>query len=263
MQDQNKEVVIFLVAGTFLFLVLGGIVVFVLMFYQQKRFRHSRQLLELQSSTQQELLKTQLETQEATYRQIGEEIHDNVGQLLSTAKILLSITERSLPEVPETLHTATDTIGKAIQDLRSLSRSLSSEWLQQFNIVENLKAEVNRLNTAGIVRTRIEIPTGSLPMTADSQIMLFRVVQEAIQNTLKHADATEVLVTVTLSEAAVEIVIRDNGRGFSPETLSSKGLGLKNMLNRTRLLGGTIDWTSANGNGVEVKIIVPIQPHTI
>jgi signal transduction histidine kinase len=263
MQDQYKEVAIFLIAGTSLFLVLGSIVVFALLFYQKRRFLHRQQLLELQNSTQQELLKTQLETQEVTYRQIGEEIHDNIGQLLSSAKILLSITERGMKEVPESLLTATETVGQAIQDLRSLSRSLSKEWLEQFNIVDNLQSEVNRLNSAGIIQMQMELPTGSLAMSAESQIMLFRVVQEAIQNSIKHANATAVLIIVSLPGENIQITIRDNGRGFPPETPSGKGLGLKNMRNRTRLLGGTVDWTSSPGNGVEVKITAPIKPQRL
>jgi signal transduction histidine kinase len=89
--------------------------------------------------------------------------------------------------------------------------------------------------------------------------MLFRVVQEAIQNTIKHADATEIFVIVSLSPDTIQIIIRDNGRGFSPETSSNKGLGLANMRNRTRLLGGTIEWAPGPTSGVEVKIIVPIK----
>ncbi len=155
MQDNYKEVVIVLVAGMIIFIILASIVVFILLFYQKKRFQHRQQLADMQNSVKQELLKTQLETQEETFLQIGNEIHDNVGQLLSSTKILIAITERSLPFVPDTLRTASETLAKAIQDLRSLSKTLNKEWLEKFNIIENLLLETERINASRTIRTTL------------------------------------------------------------------------------------------------------------
>ena len=99
--DKYNEVISVLITGTLLFVILTGIILFVFLFYQKKRFQHREQLAELQSTIQQELLKTQLETQENTFRQIGEELHDNVGQLLSSTRILLVIAQRSIAEPPD------------------------------------------------------------------------------------------------------------------------------------------------------------------
>lgn len=263
MQDKYEEVAIILIAGTFLFLVLAGIMIFILLFYQKKRFNHRQQLFELQSSIRQELLRTQLETQEDTYRQIGEEIHDNIGQLLSTVKILLGITERRLADPPDSLRTATETVGKAIQDLRSLSKSLSKEWLSQFNIIDNLRAEIDRINAAGTIQTQLQLSVNSLPMRPEAQIMLFRVIQEAMQNVLKHAYAEKIFVGVSSSEDKVMVTIRDDGKGFPPDAASGSGMGLHHMENRTKLLGGRISWTSQAGQGAEVVIIVPIKTELV
>ena len=110
MPDKYQEVLAVVIMGVVVFLVLTGIVVFTLLFYQKKRFQHRQQYLQLQNSFQQELLKAQLESQEAAFRHIGDEIHDNVGQLLSTTKNLLAFTERSLPEVPDALHTRSESV---------------------------------------------------------------------------------------------------------------------------------------------------------
>ena len=102
--------------------------IFILLFYQKKRFQHKQQVLEMQNQFQQQLLQSQLETQEYSFHQISQELHDNIGQLLSSTKLLLGITTMEMQTVPDTLKTAEQTVGKAIQDLRSLSKSLITSW---------------------------------------------------------------------------------------------------------------------------------------
>ena len=121
-----------------------------------------------------QLMKAQLETQEYAFTQLGQELHDNIGQLLSTTKMLLGITERNLSEVPDTLKTAEETLGKAIQDIRALSKSLNQEWLQQFNLLENLNNELERINTVGEVQTEMNTPLTELP--------LHRIAGDAVQD---------------------------------------------------------------------------------
>ena len=253
MQDTYSEVLTLLIAGSILFLVLAGIVVFILLFYQKKRFQHRHQLMQLQSSIQQELLKAQLESQENTFRQIAEEIHDNVGQLLSSTKILLAITERSLPEVPDTLRTASETLAKAIKDLRALSKSLNKEWLEKFNLIENLEMEAQRINVARTVRVDVHSALDTLPLKPESQVMLFRIIQEALQNAIKHAEASTIGVIIYLEGSNIRVVITDDGKGLP------RGLGLTSMENRTRLLGGSTRWESTPGHGTSVYILLPTQ----
>jgi len=259
MPDKYQEVLAVLIAGIVIFLVLTGIVVFILLFYQKKRFQHRQQYLELQSSIQQELLKTQLESQEATFRQIGEELHDNVGQLLSSTKILLAITERTLPEVPDTLRTASETLAKAIKDLRSLSKSLNREWLEKFNLIDNLRMEADRINTARMVHVQLDTTVDSLPLKPESQVMLFRIIQEAVQNAIKHAEAADVGITLEIKDKRIAVCIGDNGCGLSSTDTGTNGVGLINMEHRTRLLGGDIRWDSAAGQGTRVTISLPTQ----
>ena len=259
MQDTYKEVIIVLIVGSIVPLVLASIIVFIVLFYQKKRFRHQRQLIEMQSSIQQELLKTQLETQEATFRQISEELHDNVGQLLSSTKILLVITERSLAEVPQSLGTAITTLSTAIQDLRDLSKALNNEWLQRFNLVDNLMLEAERINVSRTVTVTVEASVKELPLKPEAQVMLFRVIQEALQNGIKHSEASCIGITLDREDPQILISIKDNGKGLVMETAEGNGVGLINMKNRTRLLSGTIDWQSPAGGGTNVLISIPTQ----
>ena len=248
MQDTYNEVLIVLIAGTIVFLVLTGIVVFVLLFYQKKRFTH-----------QQELLRTQTETQEETFRQISEELHDNVGQLLGSTKNLLWITERSLAEVPDALRTAIATLATAMQDLRSLSKALNKEWLERFNLVDNLRVESERINYAGNIVVTVDTTCKELPLRPEDQIVLFRIIQEALHNGIKHSEATHLGITLGWNGGRILIRVRDNGKGFDKDTTQSPGVGLINMKRRTGLLKGTIDWESTPTGGTTVMISIPSQ----
>jgi signal transduction histidine kinase len=259
MQDDYKEVLIVLIVGLTIFLILVGIVVFILLFYQKKRFQHRGQLAIMKNSIANELLKTQLETREETFLQIGNEIHDNVGQLLSSTKILLAITERSLKEVPDTLHTASETLTKAIQDLRSLSKTLNREWLGKFNIIENLAMEVERINTSGTITTSLFCSDNYLPLKPEAQVMLFRVVQEAMQNCLKHSDASVINIHLHLGPENIGVKIFDNGSGMPVFSEKPGGIGLLTMRHRARMLGGDVEWRNPDGLGTEVAITIPIQ----
>ena len=147
---------ILIVGGAAIFSVLVFFIITFFVLYQRRFYRYLREKQELQNSFQQEILKTQLETQEDTFYQVGEEIHDNIGQLLSSTKMLLGLTERSLPSIPDPLRTAQETLGKAISELRALSKSLNKEWLHQFNVIQNLETEIERINSSHVLKLELQ-----------------------------------------------------------------------------------------------------------
>ncbi len=185
MQKLSNDIVVILGASVFLLLITLFIVV-LLMAYKRRDYKHLKEKRLLEEDFNSQLLRSQIEVQEQTFSQIGKELHDNVGQLLSTSRMLIGLAERSLPKPPDTLLTANATLGKAINELRSLSKSLDKDWLSQFNLLENLKAEVIRVNTGSAISAHLHIHAEpALPST--KQIILFRIIQEAVQNALKHS----------------------------------------------------------------------------
>lgn len=252
------DISIIVLVGTILF---TSVVIFISIFivhYQRRQlyFKKEKELLQL--NFQKELLKTQLETQEDTFHLIGEELHDNIGQLLSSTRMLMGIAERSLPHVPDTLRTADQTLARAIQDMRMLSKSLNKEWLNQFNLLDNLNSEIHRLNMARTVNIELHTDLKKLPLEPGFQVMLFRILQEGVQNAIKHAHAGNIGIYIEIKDR-LEIRIKDDGTGFNRSAPSKEGVGLLNMQHRTTLLGGTIEWKSMNNNGTEVVIFIPIQ----
>ncbi len=250
--DLAQEIYIIVIASVFLLLVAVGIVSLLLV-YQKRQLRYQFEKQQLQNQYSEELLKTRIETQEHTLNTVSREIHDNIGQLLNSSKLLIGVAQRA-PQ-PDTLQTAADTLALAIQELRSLSKSLNNEWLEQFSFTENLEAEVKRINASNKIRMTVEqVP---LTMPKDRQLVLYRIVQEAFQNALKHGEPSHIHITLRNLNGHLHIEITDDGKGFDLQDPSRQGFGITNIKLRTALLGGTVQW-KAGHPGTVVLIQIPI-----
>src|SRR5687768_428272 len=164
--DIQPEILI--MGGAAMFSVLVFFIIMFIVLYQRRYYKFLREKQHLKSSFQSEILKAQLETQEATFYQIGEEIHDNIGQLLSSTKMLLGITEQSFPIVPDHFKTAQETLSKAIIELRALSKSLNKEWLHQFNLIQNLETEIDRINSGHAIQVKLDTSVRILPLIPEA-----------------------------------------------------------------------------------------------
>jgi signal transduction histidine kinase len=213
----------------------------------------------MQEEFEKQLMKVQIEVQEYTSAALSQELHDHIGQLLSSTKILINLSGRSMAEPPDTLKVAETTLAQAIQDLRALAKSLNNDWLSQFNLIENLETEKARINASRTIDLKLEHSGTRLAIQPDVQMMLFRVIQEAIQNCIKHAEANVIVVEIRSEETLLNVTVTDNGRGFRPDDRKPTGVGLMNMQHRTRLIGGRISWHSPPEGGTEVRICLPVQ----
>ena len=258
MQVSTINIVIIVVFITCIFFIAAASLLIYVRLYNERKRKHLEEKKMMSGEFEKQLMQSQLETREETFHQLGEELHDNIGQLLNSTKLLIGVAQRSIPDPPDTLITANETLAKAIQELRSLSKSLNKEWLEQFNFLENLQAEISRINSAKTIHLRLTSPD-SLPLQADQQIILFRIVQEVLQNAIKHADAQNIFINITKVFTALTITISDDGSGFN-ESGSANGVGLLNIRHRTNLLGGSVLWQSSKDKGTVVIIQLPVNP---
>jgi signal transduction histidine kinase len=250
----SQEITIILVGSSFFLLVAVGIIV-LLLIYQKRQLQFILEKQELSNQFQKELLTTRLEAQEETLNQLSREMHDNVGQLLSSAKLLIGVTRRALVVPMEELQLAEETVSKAITELRSMSKSLNKDWLEKFNFIENLTAEADRINATKEFEMTIHHPE-EVNLPSEHQLVLFRIVQEAFQNSLKHGKANQIKIAVVQNEGEVHVVIEDNGKGFNVADPSLLGVGMINIKNRAHMLGGSAQWQSS-GSGTSVMVQIP------
>ena len=249
----DHELIVAVITATILFFLFAAFTVSYLLLYRrrQKQYEAERQLT--QKEVERQILQSRVEVQEATFQHISQELHDNVAQLLGTTKMLIGVTGIKLEDPPPSLTTADTTLTKAIQELRHLSRSLNREWLERFDFSENLKDEVERINTAQILEATIAGNT-HLDMPAGEQLLLFRIVQEAIQNALRHAAPQRLAIAITAGEELQVQIINDG----KPLPSHFEGMGTNNMRHRARLFGGTVTWDSGQDETI-VTIRLPLN----
>lgn len=258
MQDKYGEILIVLIAVIFIFVIFTVVIVFVLMFYQKKKFQHKEELLALEVQYSEQLLQSKLEVQENTFSAISQELHDNIGQLLSSTQMMLSVALRNGTENSPIVSSAQESLGKAMQDLRSLSKSLDNEWLNSFNLVENLVNESERINSSRSLKVELNAQVQNVGLENSAQVMLYRVIQEGLQNSIRHSKADKISISVVQDEKHLEVLLMDDGIGL-PEEIKSSGLGLRNMQQRTKLLGGEINWSSERPGGTKILITIPVK----
>ena len=256
MQANYTSLLVLIAYFSLIAIILTGIAVFVVLFSQRRQFRYREKLNESEHARQ--LLQTRMEMQEQTLYLVSQELHDNIGQLLSSTKIFLAVAEQSIVPVPAPYVTATQTLSRAIKELRALSKSFNSEWLNQFDLIANLQQEAERLSATKTVALSVTSTDCTIPLAPEAQIVLFRVIQEAMQNSMKHAKPSKILIDVSLHLQQLQVAVEDDGVGFTVEEGCGKGLGTLNMQQRVALLKGTIVWTSAANEGTSIAITIPI-----
>lgn len=202
------------------------------------------------------LLESKFKAQEEALSIISTELHDNVGQLLNSAKLMIALAGKSSESKNDTLHTAHDVVGQAILEIRELARSLNSDWLIQFDLIENLRREIKRIN---LTKTDF-VELQSLPsvyLSKEKQLVLYRIIQECLQNTIKHAEATKITLAFWEDEHHTFVSIADNGRGIDKE--AREGMGLLNMRLRVKSMQGTLSIGSNSPKGIKITIKIPLN----
>jgi len=253
------DFLIMFVSVTFLFLLLGtGISVFVVYYYRKRRF-YIREKEDLQNQFEKSILQAQLEIQEHTLNHISQEIHDNVGQALSVTKMQLNILGENTTVYTPALQGAKDSLAKAMKDLRDLAKGLSSERVGHFSLLDSIREELERMRGNGSMDVNCVASGTEYPLQEEKKLIAFRMTQECIQNILKHAKASKMLLTLSYSDTSLTIAIQDNGIGFNvPEALEKKmGLGLDNIIKRASVIGGQAVITSNIEQGTNINIIIP------
>ncbi|NLR77290.1 sensor histidine kinase [Chitinophaga eiseniae] len=239
--------------------IMGLVVVSAVISYKKKQDAYLHQLKLMKEDYDKQLMWSQIEMQEEAFAHLGQELHDDIGQLLSSTKLLINVTQRSMEAIPDTLQAAEDTLVLAIQHLRALSKSFSRQWLDQFSMIDNLKAEVDRINSSRAIAVKFTHEVMVLPLQAEPQIILFRIIQEAIQNCIKHARPQVIDISIRKDASELIVIIADDGAGFDKAGMASIGMGIRNMQHRTRLLGGDIRWEVTTSGGTAVLITLPLE----
>jgi signal transduction histidine kinase len=259
MQTNFSDITFTIVAGSILFLLLVLFVVMFMLAFQKRRIKHIKEKTALKTAYDQEILKSQIEVQNQTLQHIGRELHDNIGQLLSVAKINLNVLEESNNTEHEHIKQTNEIISQSINDLRALTKSLDGDFVKDFGLEESISHELQRIRKTKRFQTEISVLGTKRKLGYEIEIVLFRIVQEVLNNALKHSKAKNIDIILQYFPTSFELSVKDNGKGFdlqndTSKTINSSGSGLRNMQRRMELIGGKCTVKSVLGEGTEVLL---------
>lgn len=259
---QITEAGYYLIGATIIFILF--FLIFFLFYRNVIRKRNEMFLNEekIKVNFRQTLLQSQLEIQEQTLKNISQEIHDNVGQVLSLAKLNLNTIDISkTEELQKKIESALIQVSKAINDLRDLSKSFNTDNISAIGLVRAVEYELDMIKKTGVHKTSFNVEGKIKKLEPQTELILFRIVQETLHNIIKHAEASSIWISARYTENDLGLEIKDNGKGFHPTAESDQdtdsGLGIRNMHNRARLIGAKFNLNSIKNEGTSVTIVLP------
>ena len=252
--DKN-DMLIFVICGILFLSLLSGFIVYFIVFYRQKQANFLQEKKLAESIYQQELLKALNEIKETTLQYVASELHDNIGQMASVVKMNLMLLPTS--NHPN-LELSIEMMGNILQEIKTLSKGLKSEFIEEKGWIKALEIDVERINKLGI-QIEFNIESEYQNLAADKEIFLYRLCQETLHNILQHAVARNIRINIKESKKEIEIQIEDNGKGFDvnaylEKDITKKGNGLQSMIKRCKIAGGNYTIESKVGMGTSIQI---------
>jgi len=225
--------------------------IFLFMLFQSKKNKLLIEQKEAEKQFERELAKAKVETHETTLSNISWELHDNIGQLITLAKIQLQ-NDHKKEDVKQVLD-------KVLNEVRALSKSLNSDALKQIRLTEAIRHEMNLFNRLKFLEAELNIIGEEQKLNSNDTLILFRILQEYFSNVIKHAGASKLNVSLDFRDKELYIFAKDNGKGFDTSSSDSKGIGLINMKNRAQLLGAAyaLDSEIDKGTTLVLKYFYP------
>lgn len=234
----------------------GLVLVFLFFFaYSRQRNKKNRIITEqkiYQLEEEKKLLaaKSILEGQEEERKRIARELHDGLGVLLSSAKMHFSSIRNKIPEANPLVEKATKLLEEASRDVRRISHNMMPGLLTKFGLYEAMEDLFEQVEDLEGMHAEIKIEGEQSRLKENIEIMLYRILQEMVNNTLKHAKAKNIKLELQILHEKLIINYNDDGKGFDfNKNLCSKSLGLTGLQSRVKLLGGELNWISSPGEG--------------
>jgi len=260
--EQESTTTLILIT-TLMVLLLIVVIIVIISIFQNRKVKFLYDQKEAEKRFEDEIAKSQLETQEQTLQNISWELHDNVGQLLSVAKMQLNMLQPDVANGQKTiLDDTSEIISKSLQEIRSLSKLLNPETVKNMGLEKSIELELQRFNRLKFLDANLNIIGNEVSIDKKDEIILFRILQEFLSNTVKHSKAPKLDVTLTYTNDNLTIKAQDFGVGFDEKEIE-KGSGLINMKSRAKLIDTEFSLLSKKDKGVVLTLVYPLKTNKI
>jgi signal transduction histidine kinase len=261
MQVQTNQIIAIVIGITFFFLLVAGLLVLYIYVYNNKKRQLIQDKMKMQKQFENTLLQSQLEVQEQTRQYIAEELHDNVGALSSLIKINLNLVSQTTSDEKRTvlIEDSKALVKTLIGDLKQLVIGLNTNVINNHGLVNAVRNDIQRIEKLQLFHISFSVTGEDRSLSDDRQLILYRICQELLNNTVKYAQPTMVSMSLAFEEKELVIKLSDDGVGFDAATAMKNinASGLTNLHNRARLIGASLTLTSRPGQGTECIINIP------
>lgn len=265
MNDIRLQVIIFIAAMLLLF--ASFLIAFI--FNQRKKYQYQKDVQSLREQQQNQLIEAAVRSEEMERHRIAETLHDEVGAILSSSRLHIeNIKTATLDKRDKELHEkGKELLDEGLKLVRNISHNLHSNILKEFGLNEAIRHFFNMTVKGTLIKTETDLDPAYKTRYAENDISIYRMIQELLNNILKHAHPKEIKIHSKLTSENLLITIKHDGLGITQkqfEELRYKkdGLGLKNIQNRVILIKGTI-FFSSNGKASIIQIIIPNKNQVI
>lgn len=215
----------------------------------------------MQQKFESEMLQARVEVQDQTMQSIATELHDNVGQLLSLTTLTLnSVNLADEVKAKKKIENSLELVNKSIKELRELAKLLHGEQLVENGIGHAIDQEISWLSKSGAYAIKVNNTLAdSGHSSPDKDLIILRLLQEIINNIIKHAQATEIQIDAQLKTGTLSLIVQENGVGFKPDEIKARksGMGLNSIYKRIEMINGKLILNSAPGEGTSISIEIP------
>ena len=246
------KVILLVVIGTISVMLMAFSVVYFVFLYRRKTLENQLEMQEIKTKHQEEMLNATLKSQETERNRLGTELHDSVGAMLSSIKLNLQVAKKKdgITSLDSVLGHMDETIGL----VRSISHQMMPIILKKYGLKRAVEDLFEKTSNEELT---IQIEEWHDPaLSEENSLMLYRIVQELLNNAIKHASANHVVLSIEKREGSLKIVFRDNGKGFPKEVLeNSQGMGLLNIKNRAQVINAQVQFGNYE-EGAEVNLVL-------
>jgi two-component system, NarL family, sensor kinase len=248
------EFYISIITASALFVFLAFFIVSFVWRYNQRQKEFEIEKHNLMLRFQGEATRAKLELQEQTLQKISQEIHDNIGASLTLAKMQLSAIDAGSFSIRSSR--ALELLSRSIQDLRDISKAINGHYILEQGLEKALMRELVLIQEAGVVKTQFVFQIDRLDLNAQEELILYRAIQEAINNSIKHAQSETLAVEMSEDLIGYRVKIIDKGQGMDTSHVA-KSVGFGSLQSRMEALGGQMIVKSQKGIGTEIVFVVP------
>jgi two-component system NarL family sensor kinase len=246
----SEEILTSIVSTTLLVLLLTSGIIITFFISGRQRVRQRVELAETKLTFERELRQVETEVSEHIMSQFAQELHDNIGQLLTATHIQIENQKLDHPTLADGFKTIEIYLGEITQQLRLLSRTMNHDYLGHIGLFSALQLEVERLRALRRFTIHWQAVEGVSYLEKNQELMVFRIFQEITQNALRHSGAKNLYISIALN-MGFKLTVRDDGQGFDKESIfsSGKASGLRNIIKRATLAGMVCEIDVAPGKG--------------